>query len=107
MGRSTVRNGKDPGVRGGSGLGDAEGGFAASFSGMVGAEILRSWLGSGERKFSPSGFVPGAVADRGGGWMTSFGRMVVAAETLPGVLWSCGLIELRRSGMTMGDNKDG
>lgn len=49
--------------------------------------------------------MPGAVADRGGGWTTSPGRTVLAGETLPGVLWGCGVIELRRSGMTMGNGR--
>lgn len=37
--------------------------------------------------------------------MIPSGRIVLAGETLPGALWGCGVIELRRSGMTTGNGK--
>lgn len=51
--------------------------------------------------------MPGAVADRGGGWITSPGRIVLAGESLTAVWSGCGVIELRRSGITTGDGKGG
>ena len=89
MGRSRVSKGNDDELCGERGLEEeeeAEGGFAVSVVGFVDAESSIAWLGSGDKWFWLNGFVPGAVADRGGGWMISSGRIVLAGETLPSAL---------------------
>jgi hypothetical protein len=76
-------------------------------SGVADGEIPLGLVGRRDKSCSGDGLVPGAVEDRGG-QITSDGRMVRMDETRPRLLWGvgCGVMELRRSGMTIGGDED-